>query len=204
MTLCVDKWGELRLAPFAYNRVVMRVERPIWLVGMMGAGKSTVGLALAKRLSLTFVDADSEMESRAGRTISEIFARQGEAAFRVLEREFIDEVSRTPAVVALGGGAIAQPGRVEELKRLGVLVYLRARPESLLARIGDARSRPLLDALGPRERRARLCELLKEREASYARAAIQVDTDDLAPAAVVTRIVEELERSAEVGRAKGQ
>ncbi len=183
---------------------MMRAERPIWLVGMMGVGKSTVGSALAKRLSVPFLDSDSEIERRAGRSIAEIFEHNGEAAFRALERELIDEVSRTPQVVALGGGAICQPGMLETVKRLGVFVYLRARPESLLARIGDARSRPLLSGLGLPERRTRLAELLKQREESYAQAEITVDTDDLIPEDVASRIVRELERSTEASDALGR
>jgi len=142
---------------------------------MMGAGKSTVGPLVAARLGRAFVDTDREIERRTGRTIAAIFASDGEAAFRTLEREAIERAAGEAAVVALGGGAIAQPGAVERLRAAGTLVLLDAPIETLLARIADPSSRPLLAGLGPAERVARLAALLAERRPYHARADHAVD-----------------------------
>ncbi|MEB2343685.1 MAG: 3-dehydroquinate synthase [Deltaproteobacteria bacterium] len=160
----------------------------IWLVGAMGAGKSAVGARLAERLGLAFADADLEVERTAGARIPEIFAREGEAGFRARERRAIEALAGSAVVVALGGGAIAQPGAPERLAASGTVVWLRARPETLAARIGDAAGRPLLAGLDAHGRRARLRALLAERSPCYATATIAVDTDGLAPGAVAARI----------------
>ena len=104
----------------------------MWLVGMMGAGKSAVGPALAQRLECDFVDSDAEIEREAGCSIAELFAAEGEPCFRERERAAIEKLAGRPAVVALGGGAPAQPGAGEWLAATGCVVYLRARPETLV------------------------------------------------------------------------
>ncbi len=152
-------------------------ERPIWLVGMMACGKSTVGSVLARRLGRPFLDSDARICEIAGRSVAEIFRDQGERAFRALEAGVIDEASQGRAVVALGGGAIAQPGAAVRLAHGGTVVYLRASPEKLLERLGDPSSRPLLAGLPEAERGARLAQLLAERERAYLSASIVVDTD---------------------------
>ena len=103
----------------------------VWLVGMMGAGKSTVGPALARRLARRFVDTDLEIEHAAGRSVAEIFADDGEDAFRARERTAIATWAGREVVAALGGGAPAQPGVRDRLERSGVVVYLRAATETL-------------------------------------------------------------------------
>ena len=166
--------------------------RTVWLVGMMGAGKSAVGRALARRLGRPFLDTDREIEERRGAGIPEIFAREGEAAFRGLEREAVERLAGRPAVVALGGGALGQP----ELRRVvagsGTLVWLRARPETLLERIGSDEGRPLLAGLGPEARLARIRALLAVREADYSLAAVVVETDAASVAEVAERIARAL------------
>jgi shikimate kinase len=157
------------------------MSRTIWLVGMMGSGKSTVGAALASRLSCRFLDSDAEIERVAGVSVAEIFEREGEDSFRERERAVIAEWAGQPAVVALGGGAIAQPGAATRLARCGTVVYLRARPDTLLERIGEAETRPLLRGLGPDARRERLRALLDERRDAYESAALVMDTDDHGP-----------------------
>ena len=111
----------------------------------MGAGKSVVGRRLAHRLARPFVDTDAAIEDRAGRPVSAIFADDGEAVFRRMERDAIDAVRGSASVVALGGGAIAQPGAAERLASSGAVVYLRARPETLLGpgrrRLGTSAAR---------------------------------------------------------------
>jgi shikimate kinase len=165
----------------------------VWLVGMMGAGKSTVGRGLARRLGRHFVDTDLEVERSAGASVAEIFAREGEPAFRRREREAIERVGGEGAVVALGGGAIQQPGAREHLAGTGTVVYLRARPETLLARVGDPDSRPLLAGLPPARRLERLRELLAERRAAYESASIVLDTDAIAAGEVVEALAQKIE-----------
>lgn len=163
--------------------------RTLWLVGMMGAGKSAVGSHLAARLGRPFVDTDALVEEVAGKPIAAIFAEEGEAAFRRLERAAIERVAGRSAIVALGGGAIAQPGVAERLAESGSVVYLRARPETLLARIGDADGRPLLAGLDTVARLDRVRELLRTRQPDYARATLVVDVDDGDIDAVTDRVL---------------
>jgi len=163
---------------------------------MMGVGKSSVGAALAARLGLAFVDLDREIEAAAGRSVAGIFEAEGEAGFRRRERRALEEVAGRPAVVALGGGAMAQPGVPERLAEAGTVVWLRARPETLAARLGDASARPLLAGLAPEVREARLGALLAEREPAYGRAALAVDTDGRDVEATVDAVARALERAA--------
>ncbi len=161
---------------------------PIWLLGMMGAGKSSAGRALSAQLGLPFLDTDAEVERMAGCAVAEIFAREGEARFRELEREVIARVAGARAVVALGGGAPAQPAVAGLLRSSGVSVYLRAAPARLAERLGNAAARPLLAGRDAGARLERLEELLCERQAFYARADLVVDTDDADVEAVARRI----------------
>lgn len=176
--------------------------RTLWLVGMMGAGKSAVGERLAQRLGRAFIDTDALVEDVAGKSVAAIFADEGEPSFRALERAAIERVAGRPAIVALGGGAIAQPGAVARLAASGTIVYLRARPETLLARIGDARGRPLLAGLDTAGRLARMRELLRARAAQYARSARVVDVDEGDIDAVADRVLQALgEAPEQQGRA---
>jgi len=164
----------------------------LWLLGMMGAGKSAVGRALAAELGLPFLDLDREVEAAAGCSIAELFASKGEAAFRRRERAALEALAGRRAVVALGGGAPAQPGVPARLAASGTRVYLRARPETLLARIGEAADRPLLAGLGPAERLAELRRLLALREPAYREAELVLDTDGLDVAGVAAELARRL------------
>ncbi len=168
------------------------VDRPILLVGMMGCGKSTVGPVLARLLARSFVDADGEIEARAGRTIPEIFESDGETAFRTLERETIDAVATDDSVVALGGGAIAQPGAPERLAKLGTVVYLRARLDLLMRRVGRAERRPLLAGLDEAGRRERMEAMLRDRQPAYETARLVVDTEGRGAEEIARTIAEDL------------
>ena len=163
---------------------------------MMGAGKSSIGPRLAQRLGRRFVDTDAEVERSAGLRVAEIFEREGEAGFRRRERAAIEAAGGEGAVVALGGGAIAQPGARERLARSGLVVYLRARPETLLARVGDADERPLLRGLAPAAQQARLGELLEQRRDDYESAAIKIDTDGQPLDALVESLAKRIEQEA--------
>ncbi|MFK7897499.1 MAG: shikimate kinase [Myxococcota bacterium] len=176
-----------------------RPDRPVYLVGMMGAGKSTIGPALAKRLGRDFVDTDDLIEERAGRSIPEIFAEDGEAYFRRLEQEAIDAASASAAVVALGGGAFSQPGTAERLRASGIVVFLDAPIELLLSRVGDGASRPLLAGLSHAERQSKLESLRDARAPDYAQATFSVDAQGKA-GVVVDRILAELADRPPAGR----
>jgi shikimate kinase len=153
---------------------------------MMGSGKSTVGPLLAERLGRPFLDTDAAVEAAAGMSVPQIFAEEGEARFRARERAAIEAASGQGAVVALGGGAVAQPGVLELLRQSGTLVYLRAGVETLLARVGRGVGRPLLEAAD--DPAAALESLLEARRARYESADFVVDTDGRSPDEVAVEL----------------
>ena len=168
------------------------MQQTIFLVGMMGAGKSSVALELAKQLGTVAYDADARLADEAGMTIPEIFAREGEAGFRARERAVVDALAKQGGVVALGGGAMAQPGAPERLRAAGVVVYLRARPETLARRVGSGASRPLLAGLDAAGRLAKLRELIAQREPAYMQAHFVVDADSGSPRRIAREIAARL------------
>ena len=147
----------------------------IFLVGLMGAGKSTIGRHLAKSLGLEFVDSDHEIERRTGASIPLIFDVEGEAGFRQREKKIIAELTqRAGIVLATGGGVVLDPDNRACLRERGKVIYLYATVEQLLARTAKDRNRPLLQTADPR---ARLQELLAGRDALYREVAdVVVDT----------------------------
>lgn len=169
----------------------MAVERVV-LVGFMGAGKSAVGRRLAGRLGWDFYDVDTVVEERQGRSISEIFTQEGEAAFRAAEVEAAGDVlARSRVVVATGGGWPTKEGRLESLPPGSLSVWLSVGAREALRRVGaDAVHRPLLDVPDPAET-ARL--LLENRYSYYALADARVDTEGRSVDDVTTRILEILE-----------
>ncbi len=165
----------------------MNLTRTVALVGMMGAGKSAIGRRLAARLGVPFKDADSEIESAAGCSIAQIFARYGEPAFRDGERKVIGRLlNEPPHVLATGGGAFMDPTTRQRLKSDAVTIWLRAPLDVLLARTGRRDTRPLLQDVDPRETLARL---LKEREPTYAQADYTLDSGEGPHAALVEHVV---------------
>ena len=157
---------------------------------MMGSGKSTVGPLLAERLGGPFVDTDAAVEAAAGLSVADLFAREGEAGFRARERAAIEAAAGQGAVVALGGGAVAQPGVLARLREGGTLVYLRATLETLLARVGSGAGRPLLEAADAPA--AALEALLAARAAYYESADLVIDTDGRTPAEVADEVARKL------------
>jgi shikimate kinase len=162
-------------------------DRNIVLTGFMGTGKTTVGREVAARLGRSFVDLDDLIEQQAGKPVTEIFARDGEEAFRALEAAACRKVS-APAglVVATGGGAVLSAANREALAAGGTLICLKAGPEILLARLASADDRPLLRAP---DRLERMRTLLAEREAAYSAVARHLDTGYLSVAAAVERVM---------------
>lgn len=141
----------------------------LFLVGLPGAGKSTLGRMIARRLGKTFLDADAELERKLGVSIPTIFEIEGEATFRDREEAVIAElVERTGIVLATGGGAVIRPANRERLKANGTVVYLHAEPATLRERTRRSRHRPLLNTADPE---ARLKELYAQRDALYREAA---------------------------------
>ena len=160
----------------------------IFLVGMMGAGKTTLGKALARRLGREFVDTDKVLVERTGVSVSTIFEIEGEEGFRRRESAVLAElVQRDDCVVATGGGAILSADNRRLMHDKGTVVYLRARLDSLWERTRQDPSRPLLRTPDPR---ATLAELLEKRDPLYREAAhITVDTGFQSAATLVTRVV---------------
>jgi shikimate kinase len=159
----------------------------IFLVGPMGAGKTTIGKKLARALRLRFVDCDQEIEQRTGATIPLIFDIEGEAGFRTREKRVIDDLTRDDdIVVATGGGAVLDPDSRLALKERGFVIYLHAPLEHLLARTRGDTNRPLLKA---GDRVKKMQELLTAREPLYREVAdLIVDTGALTLTAVVQNI----------------
>lgn len=152
----------------------------------MGAGKSSIGRRLAARLDVVFRDADSEIESAAGCTISEIFERYGEPAFRDGERKVIARLlGEPPHILATGGGAFIDPATHDRLKHEAVTIWLKAPVELLLARTKRRDTRPLLRTGDPR---ATLERLLEDRAPIYAKADFTIDSEDGPHTAVVERV----------------
>jgi shikimate kinase len=147
----------------------------VYLVGMMGAGKSTVGRLLARRLKLRFLDCDDEIERRCGVKVPLIFEIEGEAGFRARESEVLAELTALKGIVlATGGGAVLAADNRRCLAAHGTVIYLRARPEDLYGRVRHDRNRPLLASADPLRR---LRELHAERDPLYASVAdLVIDT----------------------------
>jgi shikimate kinase len=165
-------------------------ERSIVLVGLMGAGKSTVGRRLASALRLPFHDADQEIETAAGCSISDFFETYGEAAFRDGERKVIARLLKGPRhVLATGGGAFMDPTTRALIKAEGLSVWLRANIELLMARVAKRPTRPLLKNGDPRGTMERLME---ERYPTYAQADITVDSNGGPHDTVVQNILAEI------------
>ncbi len=167
------------------------MQHNIFLVGLMGAGKTTVGRALAKRLGLRFVDSDHEIEARTGATIPLIFEIEGEESFRRRETDVIRDLTQENGIVlATGGGAILNAENREYLKTRGTVIYLRASVNSLLHRTSNDRNRPLLQTADPRKK---LEELSAQREPLYTEVAdIVIDTGRPNVHAMVQNILTQL------------
>jgi shikimate kinase len=170
----------------------LHLPRTVVLVGLMGAGKSAVGRRLAQRLDLTFIDADTEIETAAGCPIEEIFARDGEACFRSGERRVIARLltERPVHVLATGGGAFMDPQTRAIIASHGLSVWLRAELPVLLARTARRTNRPLLKQGDPREILARL---MAERYPVYAQADLTVDSDERPPEHTVEQVLAALD-----------
>jgi shikimate kinase len=169
-------------------RILRRLgSRTIALVGMMGAGKSSIGKRLGARLGLPFVDADSEIEQAANATISEIFEKHGEPYFRDGERRVIRRLlDERPKVLATGGGAFIQPETRAAIREGAVTVWLKADRDLILSRVRRRSNRPLLKTV---DLESRIDQLIAERYPVYAEADIHVQSRDVAHDVVIEDIV---------------
>ncbi|MCW5629407.1 MAG: shikimate kinase [Rhodoferax sp.] len=163
------------------------------LVGLPGSGKSTVGRHLARRLQLPFVDSDQVIEARLGYSIRQYFEQEGEARFRDLEAQVIDELTRDPrrGVLSTGGGSVLRPENRRHLHDRGRVIYLKSSPEELFRRLRHDRNRPLLQVEDPL---SRLRELFEIRDPLYRETAhFTIETRRPSVAMLVNMIVMQIE-----------
>jgi shikimate kinase len=171
----------------------LKLDRPVALVGLMGAGKTTVGRRLAAALHLPFVDADEEIERAAGLTVQEIFKHHGEADFRRGERQVIARLlTQPPHILATGGGAFMDEGTRALMKQKAISVWLKAPLEVLLRRVERREGRPLLKQGDPHVVMQRL---MQERYPIYAEADVTVDSTNGPHAATVTAVLAALKKA---------
>jgi shikimate kinase len=174
----------------------MQDTHPIALIGYRGTGKTTVAQILARRLSWDWVDADVEVELRAGKSIASIFADEGETAFRELEAQVVAELcQRNQTVLALGGGAILREANRQEIKKCQAVVWLRAAAVTLAERIaGDATTAARRPNLTNHGGRTEIEALLAQREPFYRECAtLEVDTEDKETAEIADEILAALD-----------
>jgi shikimate kinase len=181
--------GALCIAPIMVTTRGLQ-EKSIVLVGLMGAGKSTVGRRLAKRIGLPFADADEEIEAAAGLTVAEIFERHGEAHFRDGERRVLARlIAGPPSVIATGGGAFMDDGTRALILARCIAIWLDAEVETLAGRVGRRGRRPLLEGKDPLILLQGLAEI---RNPVYAEAHLAIRGGALPHEQMVDRIVEAL------------
>jgi shikimate kinase len=166
----------------------------LYLVGFMGTGKTTVGRAVAQRIGFHLVDSDHEIERLQGKTIPQIFAQEGEPAFRAMERAFVENGHpATRTLVACGGGLVVQPGMLAALKNKGVVVCLHASVETILERTARQRNRPLLEVEDPV---ARIRTLYAAREPIYKQSGTVILTDSRPLQDIVAHVIRAWRRDA--------
>lgn len=164
-----------------------RSKRTLWLIGMMGSGKTSVGRAVAASTRTRFIDLDAEVCDIVGMSIPEFWILHGEPAFRDVEEQVVGRMAGNPAVAAAGGGVVIRPINVKRMRGSGLVIWLRAEPEVLAARLGSGNGRPLLEEAGVEPT---LVSLLKERADAYAAAAHHtVDTDGLSVDEVAEEVI---------------
>lgn len=172
----------------------MRERKNLILIGFMGAGKTTVGKALAEKKGYAFVDTDERIEREQGCTIPEIFEREGEGRFRDLETELLEHMleDTRESIISVGGGLPVRERNRELLRELGCVIYLTATKETILSRVKNDGSRPMLSG-GELEERVE--KLMREREALYRKAAhLLIRTDGRSIPEVVRIIGQETRR----------
>lgn len=182
---------------FPFTRPELRISRPVVLVGLMGAGKSTTGRRLAKKLGVPFADADDEIEEAAGMRIADIFEIYGEAWFRDGERKVMQRLlTEGPRVLATGGGAFMNDETRALVKENGTSVWLKADLATHVRRTSLRDTRPILRQGDPKQI---LSKLIEERSPIYAQADITVDSKDGPHRDTVGKIIRALQNRARAG-----
>ncbi len=166
-----------------------KLENNIFLIGFMGAGKSTIARLLKERLDCPLIEMDEQIVKEQGKSINDIFAQQGEEAFRDMESQLIYRISQgKAAVVSCGGGAVIREENVENMKKNGKIVFLTARPETILERVKKGKDRPLLNGHMNVEY---ISSMMEKRLPVYKKAAdYEIATDDTNKAKIVDKIIE--------------
>ncbi len=173
--------------PLAFSLWLVRSIQNIALVGFMGTGKSSVGRLAAELLQFEFVDTDELIEAQCGMSIEEIFKKQGEAAFRQLEQQVVQNLSRRQKlVIATGGGLIADPANLASLKTHALVVCLWASPETIWERVQTQTHRPLLQTADPL---GKIRELFALRDPLYRQADVLIHTGQRSPKEVVQQVL---------------
>lgn len=164
------------------------MKKIIAIVGLMGVGKTTIGVKLAQKLKYYFIDCDSEIEDRERKTIAEIFSENGEKYFREVEANIVKEIVTRDEeiVISLGGGAFMNEESRRILREKAVVIWFRASVDEILRRVGNKTSRPLLNQ---KNRREVLRELVKKRYPIYAEADFKFDTGRASQEALITKII---------------
>ena len=178
--------------------------RNIALCGFMGTGKSSVGRLVAEQLHFAFLDTDTVIEARAGKTITQIFADEGEASFRDLERKIVKELAqRSRTVISTGGGLVVNPENMASLKEHAYVVCLWASPAAIYARVKSQNHRPLLQSPDPQ---ASIEQLLKERAPFYKEADVLLNTEIRSPREVAQQVLHQFRvaRTAPVAHSHSQ
>jgi shikimate kinase len=171
----------------------------IYLIGLPGSGKTTVGRQLARRLSLPFTDSDLVIEQRVGCQIRDFFEREGEAAFRDVEQSIIEElVQKESSVIATGGGAVLRAANRERLRQAGHVIYLYSTPKEIFKRLRPDGQRPLLQVA---DSLTRLYALYEERDPLYRETShLIIETGHSSVAKLVSAIIAQLEFSGAIPR----
>jgi shikimate kinase len=179
--------------------MIMLTKRNIFLVGPMGSGKTAVGKHLARLFRFTFHDSDADIEAKTGVDIPFIFEKEGEAGFRIREKESIDRLTRLDSIVlATGGGAVIDEANRRALAERGVVVYLATSVNQQIERTRHARNRPLLHSADPEQK---LRELMVRRAMLYAEIAdLTVSTDGRKVQLVAEEIQQELRRAQQLAK----
>jgi shikimate kinase len=164
--------------------------RHLWLLGLSGSGKSTVGPRLARALALPWVDTDADIARESGKSIPQIFQEQGEKAFREKESAVLKKVAASPAsVISCGGGIVLSEANRQTMASTGIRIYLQADPATLARRLGAFSNRPLLSGKNPEET---LATQLAQRAPGYEDSEIKIQVDRMKPDEVVAAIREKL------------
>jgi shikimate kinase len=163
----------------------------IFLIGFMGSGKSSVGRILAHKLNLPFFDTDEEIESYAGKSIQDIFEKEGEAHFRELEKTIIQKlIQEENCVIACGGGLACHNNLMQLLNKEGITIYLKLSSERLLNRFkNDSQKRPLLKGKNENEMKVFISDLLDEREFYYSQSQFKISIKDHTPEELANAII---------------